>query len=77
MSLLQLMVVDDEALARSRLRTLLAQCVHPAAAVGGEAANAVQAMELLRRQHFDAILLDVHMPGADGLALAGAMRSLP
>jgi len=73
---LQVLVVDDETLARSRLRTLLGECTAPTAIVGGEAANAVQAMDLLRRLHFDAVLLDVHMPGADGLALARALRSL-
>ena len=73
---LQVLVVDDETLARSRLRTLLGECAEPSATVGGEAGNAVQAMDLLRRLHFDAVLLDIHMPGADGLALAQALRSL-
>ena len=74
---LQVLVVDDEALARSRLRTLLGDCTAPAATVAGEAANAAQAMELLRRSAFDVVLLDIHMPGADGLTLAQALRSLP
>lgn len=73
---LQVLVVDDEQLARSRLRTLLGDCAMPAANVAGEAANATQAMELLRRLPFDAVLLDIRMPGADGLALAQAMRML-
>ena len=73
---LQVLVVDDEPLARSRLRTLLGDCTAPAARVGGEAANATQAMELLQRQPFDAVLLDIRMPGADGLALAQALRTL-
>ena len=73
---LQVLVVDDEPLARARLRTLLSDCSTPAASVSGEAANATQAMELLRRQPFDAVLLDIRMPGADGLALAQAMRNL-
>jgi two-component system, LytTR family, response regulator AlgR len=73
---LQVLVVDDEPLARSRLRTLLGDCTAPAARVGGEAANATQAMEMLRRQPFDAVLLDIRMPGADGLALAQALRML-
>lgn len=74
---LQVLIVDDEALARSRLRALLGDCTEPPAAVAGEAANAAQAMELLQRLDFDAVLLDIHMPGADGLTLAGALRSLP
>lgn len=74
---LKMLLVDDEPLARSRMRTLLADCTAPAAEVAAEAANAAQAMEHLRRQSFDAVLLDIHMPGADGLALAGVLRSLP
>jgi two-component system response regulator AlgR len=74
---LKVLLVDDEPLARSRLRTLLAECGTPAVEVGAEAANAAQAMEHLRRQNFDAVLLDIHMPGADGLALASVLRGLP
>ena len=33
-------------------------------------------MELLLRQRFDAVLLDIHMPGADGLVLAHTLRSM-
>lgn len=73
---LQVLIVDDEMLARSRLRTLLGDCAAPAATVGAEAGNAVEAMDLLRRLQFDAVLLDIHMPGADGLALARALSAL-
>ena len=74
---LKVLVVDDEALARSRLRTLLGECREPPAAFGGEAANAPQAMSMLSRERFDAVLLDIHMPGADGLALAETLRAMP
>lgn len=74
---LTVLVVDDEALARARLRTLLGDCKTPTASVEGEAANATQAIELLRRQRFDVALLDIRMPGADGLTLAQALRDLP
>ncbi|MFZ3218575.1 MAG: response regulator, partial [Rhodoferax sp.] len=58
------------------MRTLLADCTSPSVALAGEAANAVQAMELLQRQHFDVALLDIHMPGADGLALARTLQTM-
>jgi two-component system response regulator AlgR len=45
--------------------------------VGAEAANATQAMQLIQHEPFDAVLLDVHMPGADGIALARALQALP
>lgn len=75
MKTLRVLVVDDEALARSRLRTLLGDCTAPAAEVAGEAANAEQALALLPRQRFDVVLLDIHMPGMDGLRLAQLLRS--
>jgi two-component system, LytTR family, response regulator AlgR len=74
---LQVLVVDDEPLARSRLRTLLGDCTAPPVVIAGEAANSALAMELLQRLRIDLVLLDVHMPGADGLALALAIQSLP
>jgi two-component system, LytTR family, response regulator AlgR len=74
---LKVLVVDDEALARLRLRTLLGDCVAPAALVAAEAANAVQAMSALQRDSFDAVLLDIGMPGLDGMGLARVIATLP
>ena len=73
---LKVLVVDDEALARSRLRTLLGDCTAPAAVAAAEAADAVQAMKALQRESFDAVLLDIRMPGVDGIALARTIASL-
>ncbi len=77
MRALKILLVDDEALARSRLRTLLGDCTSPASVVTAEAGDAVQTMSALQRQSFDAVLLDIHMPGVDGLALAKLMAGLP
>jgi len=74
---LRVLVVDDEALARARLNNLLADCTAPGARVVGEAASAVEAMRLLAHQSVDAVLLDIHMPGSDGLTLAQQLRALP
>jgi two-component system, LytTR family, response regulator AlgR len=73
---LSVLIVDDEPLARSRLRTLLGDCTEPKAIVGGEAQNATDAMVWLKKTQFDAVLLDIHMPGDDGLTLAKAIKSL-
>ncbi len=73
---LKVLIVDDEALARSRLRTLLGECSEPRADVVGEAANAVQAMELIQRTGCDLVMLDIHMPGVDGMTLARTLREL-
>ena len=74
---IKVLVVDDEALARLRLRTLLGDCVAPAALVVAEAADAVQAMSALQRDSFDAVLLDIGMPGLDGMGLARVIATLP
>lgn len=75
--MLRVLVVDDENLARSRIKTLLGDCSEPGARVLGEAANAVQAIDFLQHHEVDAVLADIHMPGADGLMLAQALRQLP
>lgn len=77
MKQLKVLVVDDEALARSRLRTLLADCNSPPALAAAEAGDAVQAMSALQHDHFDVVLLDIRMPGADGMVLAQNIAALP
>lgn len=74
---LKVLLVDDEALARMRLRDLLADCREPATELVGEAAHAQQALSLLASTPCDVVLLDIHMPGMDGLRLAEVLRALP
>lgn len=73
---LKVLIVDDESLARSRMRTLLGECTDPHVEVVGEAANAVQAMEQIQRSTCDLVLLDVRMPGVDGVTLASTLRQM-
>ena len=75
-NLLRALVVDDESLARARMRTLLSDCLAPTVSVEAEASSAVQALEMLQTQHFDVALVDIKMPGADGLALVQSLQSL-
>ncbi|HEY3635605.1 MAG TPA: LytTR family DNA-binding domain-containing protein [Caldimonas sp.] len=72
---LRVLVVDDEELARLRLRSLVAECGDPAAVVVGEAANAAQALVWLATRNCDLLLLDVQMPGRDGTQLAAELRT--
>ena len=77
MTPLRVLIVDDERLARARLRRLLGDCRTPEALASGEADSAAQAVTLASAQPFDVALLDIHMPGADGLQLAAALQGLP
>ncbi|QIL71926.1 response regulator transcription factor [Diaphorobacter sp. HDW4B] len=75
---MNILIVDDEALARSRLRTLLGDC-GPEYHVQ-EAAHAAEALSVLQQRlgaDFDLVLLDIHMPGQDGLSLAQTIQQLP
>lgn len=74
---LRVLLVDDESLARSRLTTLLGDCLAPSAVVAAEAADSVQAMRALKLGTFDVVLLDIRMPGMDGVTLAKTIAALP
>ncbi len=71
---LQILIVDDEPLARARLRRLLAG--EPGCTVVGEAGDAAMARELIADTQPNCLLLDIAMPGLTGLQLA-AMPGLP
>jgi two-component system, LytTR family, response regulator AlgR len=75
-AVLNVMVVDDEHLARVRLKTLLADCQDPPCILALEASDAMEAMTRLRGQMVDVVLLDIRMPGADGLQLARELRHI-
>jgi len=74
-TVLRALLVDDEPLARARLRSLLSGCHHPGAEVAGEAAHAEQAAALLQQQPVDVVFLDIHMPGSCGVAWAQTLRT--
>ena len=66
------LIVDDEQPARDRLRRLLEPMAEYHAA--GEAANGAEALERIRELKPDIVLLDISMPGMDGMALAQALQ---
>ncbi len=58
------LLVDDERLARNDLRLLLKE--HPNIQIVGEAANGLEALELIKEVEPDLVFLDIQMPGVDG-----------
>lgn len=68
---IRVLIVDDHAVVRQGLRTFLElqdDPTGPPIAIVGEAADGVQAVELARRTQPDVVLLDLVMPGLDGIA---------
>ncbi len=65
---MRIVIVDDEPLARERLRRLLAE--FPGYEVVGEAGEGAAALALIRETQPDVVLLDIRMPGMDGLQVA-------
>ena len=68
----RILLVDDHAVVRRGLRTLLA--CQPDIEVCGEAATGPDALELVRRERPDLLMLDLTLPGMDGLEVMEAMR---
>ena len=71
---LKVLIVDDEPPARERLRSLLGEI--PEALVVGEAVSGAQALALTHDLAPDVVLLDVRMPGMDGLEAARHLNVL-
>lgn len=64
----RVLIVDDEPLARERLRALLGDL--GVAEVVGEAASGLEALDVAVRERPNVVLLDIRMPGMDGLEAA-------
>ena len=71
--MLRILIVDDEAPARNRLRRMLAAL--PDVQVAAEAATGQEALRLIPLKKPDVLLLDISMPGLDGMTLAQMLQS--
>lgn len=71
---MRVLIVDDEPPARDRLRQLLADTGEHE--VAGEAGNGHEALEIAARENPDVVLLDIRMPGMDGIETAHHLNKM-
>ncbi|MFJ9989448.1 response regulator [Pseudomonas putida] len=69
----RVLVVDDHPFIRSTVCMLLRQ---ERLEVVGQADNGIDALRLMRQEPVDLVILDITMPGLDGLEVIARMRSL-
>jgi two-component system response regulator DesR len=70
---IRLLLADDEHLIRTALAALLG--LEDDLAVVAQAASGPEAIAMARRHHPDVAVLDLQMPGLDGIAVAGQLRT--
>jgi len=62
---IRILIVDDHAIVRQGLRRILDEA--KGMTVGGEAANGIEALKLMRTERWDIVLLDISMPEKNGI----------
>lgn len=71
--MIRILIVDDHAILRAGLKHLLSD--FPDIVVAGEAGNGVDALTLARSGDWDAMLLDMSMPGKSGVELIKQVKA--
>ena len=72
---MKVLIVDDELYARNHLRDLIKK--HTRYEISGYASDGAEAIEEALKKHPNLILLDICMPGMDGLEVAKALERMP
>ena len=70
--MIKVLVADDHAVVRRGLRQILAETSD--ILVGGEASTAAELWQLVERERWDSVILDIEMPGRSGLELLGELK---
>jgi two-component system, NarL family, response regulator LiaR len=74
MNKIRVLVVDDQTVVREGLVAILA--TYPDIEVVGQAAEGNQALEIIKQAKPNVVLLDLQMPGLDGLATIPKIREM-
>ncbi|MFJ8945771.1 response regulator [Streptomyces sp. NPDC102395] len=72
---IRVLLADDQALLRSAFRVLVDS--EPDMEVVGEAADGAEAVRLAKEREADVVLMDIRMPGTDGLAATRLISADP
>jgi DNA-binding NarL/FixJ family response regulator len=72
---IRVLLADDQALLRSAFRVLVDS--EPDMEVVGEASDGAQAVRLAKEERADVVLMDIRMPGTDGLAATRLISADP
>lgn len=67
-----ILIIDDSSYMRGKIRTILKSENHEIF----EAADGIQGLQLASSRKYDLVLLDIIMPGMDGVKILGALRQL-
>ncbi len=70
--MIKVLVADDHAVVRRGLRQILAET--PDIMVGGEAQTAEETLRLAREQRWNVVVLDISLPGGNGIDLIAEIR---
>jgi two-component system invasion response regulator UvrY len=71
---MRILLADDHTVVRRGLKQILAEELKRA--VFGEARNAEEALDLVRKEQWDVVVLDITMPGRSGLEVMREIRKL-
>jgi two-component system invasion response regulator UvrY len=70
--MIKILIADDHTIVREGLKQIIANAA--GLVVTGEAANGEETLDLIRKNNFDVILLDIAMPEKDGLAILKQLK---
>jgi DNA-binding NarL/FixJ family response regulator len=71
--MIRILIADDHRIVREGLKQVLSE--ESSFVIAGEAANGLEVLKLLREHEFDVLLMDMSMPGRNGVELIKQVKS--